>query len=125
MAVLAADIESRTVELSDGSFEAFCDDVAGMFDADVTCTRQDVGTGTVKDVQKHFKKLTAVHHVKATGALDGTFHLFFDQGGLFILSGVIVMLPPQRILEEIKRGSIDEAESLADAAARRGAAAIR
>ena len=116
MAVLAADIESRTVELSDGSFEAFCDDIAGMFDADVTCTRQDVGTGTVKDVQKHFKKLTAVHHVKATGALDGTFHLFFDQGGLFILSGVIVMLPPQRILEEIKRGSIDEAESLADAA---------
>lgn len=116
MAVLTADIESRTAELSDGSFEAFCDDVAGMFDADVSCTRQDVGTGTVKDVQKHFKKLAAVHHVQATGALNGTFHLFFDQGGLFTLSGVIVMLPERRIREEIKRGSIDEAESLADAA---------
>jgi len=67
-------------------------------------------------VQKHFKKLAAVHHVEATGTLDGTFHLFFDQAGLFTLSGVIVMLPEQRIREEIKRGSIDEAESLADAA---------
>ena len=116
MAVLTADLESRTAELSDSSFEAFCDDIAAMFDADVTCARQDTGTGTVKDVQKHFKKLAAVHHVEATGALNGTFHLFFDQGGLFTLSGVIVMLPERRIREEIKRGSIDEAENLTDAA---------
>ena len=116
MAVLTADIESRTGELSQGAFEAFCDDIAAMFDADVVCTRQEIGTGTVKDVQKHFKKLTAIHHVEATGALDGTFHLFFDQGGLFTLSGVIVMLPERRILEEIKRGSFDDAENLTDAA---------
>jgi len=116
MAVLTADIESQTAELSDGSFEAFCDDLGAMFDADLTCTRQNVGTGTVKDVQKHFKKLAAVHHVEATGALTGTFHLFFDQGGLFTLSGVIVMLPERRIREEIKRGSIDDAENLTDAA---------
>lgn len=116
MAVLAADIEARTAELSESSFTAFCDDIAGMFDADVTCARQDVGTGTVKDVQQHFKKLAVVHHVQATGALDGTFHLFFDQGGLFTLSGVVVMLPERRILDGIKRGSIDEAENLTDAA---------
>jgi acetoin utilization protein AcuB len=116
MAVLTADIESRAAELSDSSFEAFCDDIAAMFDADVVCTRQDAGTGTVKDVQKHFKKLMAVHHVEATGTLDGTFHLLFDQGGLFALSGVIVMLPEKRIREEIKRGSIDDAENLTDAA---------
>ncbi|UCD52937.1 MAG: CBS domain-containing protein [Phycisphaerales bacterium] len=116
MTVLAADIESRTEELSQSSFEAFCDDIAAMFDADVACTRQEVGTGTVKDVQKHFKKLMAVHHVEATGAMDGTFHLLFDQGGLFTLSGVIVMLPEQRIREEIRSGSLDDAENLTDAA---------
>jgi len=116
MAVLAADIEARTAELSESAFEAFCDDIGAMFDADVTCTRQEVGTGTVKDVQKHFKRLTVVHHVLATGTLDGRFHILFDQGGLFTLSGVIVMLPERRILEQIKCGSIDEAENLTDAA---------
>jgi len=116
MAVLTADKESQTAELSDSAFEAFCDDIAGMFDAEVSCTRQDIGTGTVKDVQKHFKKLAAVHHVEATGALNGTYHLLFDQAGLFILSGVIVMLPERRIREEIKRGSVDDAENLLDAA---------
>ncbi len=116
MAVLTVEIDSHSAELCDGAFEAFCDDIAGMFDADVTCARQDVGTGTAKDISKHFKKLAAVHHVEATGALNGTFHLFFDQGGLFTLSGVIVMLPERRIREEIKRGSIDDAENLTDAA---------
>ena len=116
MAVLTADIDSHTAEWCDGAFEAFCDDIAGMFDAEVSCTRQEVGTGTAKDLKKHFKKLAAVHHVEATGALKGKFHLFFDQGGLFTLSGVVVMLPERRIREEIKRGSIDDAENLTDAA---------
>ncbi len=116
MAVVAADIESHVAELSDGSFEAFCEDISGMFGADVTCERQDIGTGTAKDLRKHFKKLTVFHHVEATGTFNGTYHLLFDQGGLFILSGVIVMLPERRIREEVKRGSIDDAENLTDAA---------
>jgi CBS domain-containing protein len=86
-----------------------------MFDANVTCERQEVRTGTVQDLRKHFKKLAAVHHVEATGTLDGTFHLFFDQDGLFILAGFMVMLPEQRIQQEVKRGSVDEAEGLTDA----------
>ena len=93
MAVAATDIQSGLTELCDGAFEAFCSDIGGMFDANMTCERQEVGTGTVTDLQKRFKKLAAVHHIEATGTLDGTFHLFFDQGGLFVLSGVIVMLP--------------------------------
>ncbi len=116
MAVATADIQTHVAELSDGSFEAFCEDISGMFGADVTCERQGVRVGAAKDLRKHFKKLTAVHHVEATGMLNGTYHLVFDQGGLFILSGVIVMLPERRIREEVKRGSADDAENLTDAA---------
>ncbi len=116
MAATATDIESRLAGLSDASFEAFCEDLGAMFDADVQCTRQQAGAGTVEEVRKHFKKLAAVHLVQATGALDGTFQLFFDQGGLFILSGFVVMLPEKKILDDVKRGSIDDADNLTDAA---------
>lgn len=115
MAATATDIESRLVELSDAAFEAFCEDLGAMFDADVQCARQQAGAGTVEEVRKHFKKLAAVHLVQATGMLDGTFQLFFDQGGLFVLSGFVVMLPEKKILDDVKRGSIDEADNLTDA----------
>lgn len=115
MTAVDVDIESRLAELSDSAFGAFCDDIAAMFDAAVVCERKDIRTKTIKDLQKSFKKLTAVHLVEATGQLDGTFHLMFDQGGLFVLSGVIVMLPEKRILEDVRRGSVTDAENLTDA----------
>lgn len=115
MAPAAIGTKSHMVDLSDRSFEAFCDDIAGMLDADVACRRRGVGSGTTHDLRKYFKSLAAVHHVQATGTLDGTFHLFCDQGGLFVLAGGIVMSPEDRILEQVKRGSIDDAEDLTDA----------
>ncbi len=115
MAGTATDIELQLADLSDSAFSAFCEDLSAMFDADVQCQRQQAGAGAVGDVRKLFKKLTAVHLVQATGMLDGTFQLFFDQGGLFVLSGVIVMLPEKKIIEDVKRGSVDDAENLTDA----------
>jgi hypothetical protein len=84
----------------------------------VSCrkARKHVGTETVEELRGRFKNLSVVHLVGAEGILDGTFYLFFDQGGLFALSGVIVMLPERRILEEVKRGSMADAENLQDAA---------
>jgi len=116
MAATATDIESRLTDLSDSAFNAFCEDIGAMFDADVQCKRQQAGAGTVGDVRKLFKKLTAVHLVQASGALDGVFQLFFDQGGLFVLSGVIVMLPQNKILDVVKRGTAEDADNLTDAA---------
>lgn len=116
MAATATDIESRLADLSDSAFNAFCEDIGAMFDADVQCKRQQAGAGTVGDVRKLFKKLTAVHLVQASGALDGVFQLFFDQGGLFVLSGVIVMLPQNKILDVVKRGTDEDANNLTDAA---------
>jgi CBS domain-containing protein len=120
MVTTQAETESQVIELSEEALEAFCDDISGMFDVDMECSRQDVCTETVKGLKKRFKKLTAVNSVGAEGALNGTFHLIFDQGGLFTLSGVVVMLPEKRILEEIKRGSIKDVERMSDAAGEMG-----
>ncbi len=116
MATAVTDIVTRVAELSDSAFQAFCDDIAGMFGVDMQCKRRQTQTMPVRSLRDHFKKLVAVHLSKADGALNGTFHLVFDQGGLFVLSGVIVMLPESRILDEAKRGSMEDATNLQDAA---------
>jgi CBS domain-containing protein len=116
MTVMAADLESSVTELVDEAFEAFCEDVSSMFGADMQCKREHIGIEAVANLHKRFKKLAAVHLVQATGVLNGTFQLVFDQGGLFILSGIVVMLPENRIKEQVKSGQLDEAENLTDAA---------
>jgi CBS domain-containing protein len=116
MATVAADITTRTAELADMAFDSFCDDIAGMFGSDMKCERRQVSMESVQVLNTHFKKLAVVHVVQGRGALDGQFQLLFDQGGLFILSGVVVMLPQARILEEIKRGSIESVEHFKDPA---------
>lgn len=116
MAAVATDIVSRIADLSDSAFTAFCDDIGGMFGVEMRCTRQGADVSTVHKLREQFKKLTVVHLTKADGALNGTFQLVFDQGGLFILSGVVVMLPESRIINDAKRGSIEDATNLQDAA---------
>lgn len=116
MVAVTADIASRIADLSDAAFTAFCDDVGGMFGVDMQCTRREAHVTAVRNVREHFKKLSVVHLTKADGVLEGTFHLAFDQGGLFILSGVVVMLPESRILEEAKRGTLEDATNMQDAA---------
>jgi CBS domain-containing protein len=98
-------------ELADQAFESFCDDIAGMFGVDMRCERLQAGVERIKALQNHFKKITAVHLVHGQGVIDGVFHLLFD-----ILSGVVVMLPEKRVLEESKRGSMEDAVSLQDPA---------
>jgi CBS domain-containing protein len=114
MATSQTEIESQAVELSAEAFEAFCNDISGMFGVDMACEQQEVSIVTIKDLKKHFKKLTAVNSVKAEGVVDGTFQLIFDQGGLFTLSGVIVMMPENRIREEIKNGTVKDTEAMND-----------
>jgi len=116
MTATQTEIQSQVIGgLSAEAFEAFCEDISGMFGVDMECSQQEFRVETVKELKKQFKKQVAVNSVKAEGALDGTFQLVFDQGGLFTLSGVIVMMPENRILEEIKRGTIKDVESMNDA----------
>jgi CBS domain-containing protein len=120
MAAVATDITTNMTTLCDGAFAAFCEDIAGMFDLEIRCERRQAAMGTVQSLREHFKKLTVVHSIHAEGTLHGTFHLIFGPGGLFILGGVIVMLPEARILEYLKRGVLQGAESLQDAAQEAG-----
>jgi CBS domain-containing protein len=115
MAVTPTQVQSKVVELATRAFKAFCEDISEMFGVDMECASQEVVVDTVSTIKQRFSKLVAVNFVKAKGVLDGTFLLIFDQGGLFTLSGVIVMLPEDRILEEIKSGSIKDAQSMNDA----------
>ena len=116
MATTQTEVESQTIELSREAFDAFCDSISGMFDVGMECKQQEAATKTVVDLKKSFKKkLTAVNIVRSEGALQGNFQLVFDQGGLFTLSSVIIMLPENRILEEIQRGTIKDVESMNDA----------
>ena len=118
--IATTDITAQVTRLSDHSFQAFCDDIAGMFGVDMRCEHRQAALGTVPSLRESFKKLTAVHLIKAEGILNGTFYLVFDQGGLFVLSGMIVMLPEARIMEHIWRGSLQDAENLQDAAKEAG-----
>jgi predicted transcriptional regulator len=115
MAATPTEIQSRAVDLATEAFEGFCEDISGMFGVDMGCVSQDLEYGSIMDLKKRFRKLLAVNIVKSEGILNGTFQLIFDQGGLFTLSGTIVMLPENRILEEIKRGTIKDVESMNDA----------
>ena len=116
MAGTTTDITAILADVSDAGFQSFCDGITAMFDADISCERRQAGMESTGALQGRFKKLAAIHLVAADGALTGTIPLLFDQGGLFVLSGVIVMLPESRILDQVRRGSIEDAKNLQDAA---------
>ena len=120
MATSQTEIQSQVIDLSTEAFDAFCNDIAGMFDVDMECSQQEVVTETVEGLKKRFKKLVAVNSVKAEGTLDGTFQLIFDQKGLFTLAGIIVMLPEQKILRNGKNGSKEDAQDMSDALSEAG-----
>jgi CBS domain-containing protein len=113
-AVVQEDIQTKLIGLTTDAMEAFCEDISTMFDVEISSTPKQQGQVTIKGIQKLFKKVSAVHTVKAQGTLEGAFHLVFDQGGLFTLAGVFVMLPPVRILEEANRGTLKEAKAMSD-----------
>jgi CBS domain-containing protein len=109
------DIKTEFTELSETAMEAFCRDITGMFDVEMVCKQQEGCTETVAGLKKRFKKITAVVTATAKGHLAGSFHLIFDQDGLFTLAGVIVMQPKQIIIENKRRGTLTEVENVRDA----------
>jgi CBS domain-containing protein len=115
MAISQAELKSQAVESATEAFEAFCEDISGMFGVDMECSQQEESTETPKDIAKKFKKFSATNTIEAEGDLSGTFQMVFDKDGLFTLAGVIVMLPEQRILENRKTGTEKDAREVSDA----------
>ena len=120
MTTSQTDVKSQIIELSTKAFETFCEDISGMFDVSMQCTQQESCTETVKGLKKRFKKLAAVNSIKSEGALDGNFQIVFDKEGLFTLAGVVVTLPEQQVLDNIKQSSTKEAEDMSDAVGEAG-----
>lgn len=120
MATSQTEVESEAIELSGESFETFCNDITGMFGVEMSCEVKEQTTASVKDLKKNYKGLAAIYSVKAEGAINGTFHLIFDQDGLFTLGGTIMMLPENQILENKKRGAANDAENSRDAISEAG-----
>ncbi len=125
MAAKQTEVESQAIELATEAFEAFCEDISGMFGVDMNCDQQEVTTETTKSLGKRFKKLVAVNHIKAEGILDGTFEIILSREGLFILAGAIAMpeqmtsllekcVGPANIKKNLKSGSLKEAKAVSD-----------
>lgn len=114
METTQVEVKDQAVELSAEAFKLFCDDIADMFNLEIECVQAEICQENLETLKKRFEKLVAVSSVKAEGILHGTFQIVFDQGGLFTLSGVIVMMPEGKILEDIQHGSIEQAEQARD-----------
>lgn len=104
------EVKDQIIELSTEAFKLFCDDIADMFGLEIECLQANICQENPETLRKRFEKLVAVSSVEAKGALHGAFQIVFDQGGLFTLSGVIVMMSEEKTLEDIQRGSIEQAE---------------
>lgn len=120
MGTSQTDIEAQVIELATDSFNTFCEDIAGMFGVNMQCEQKEVVTENVSGLKKRFSKLVAVNVVDSKGAMEGTFHVLFDQEGLFTIGGVIVMLPEKRIMENRESATGELAASMVDAVGEAG-----
>lgn len=98
----------------------FCDDITMMFQADASCTTLGWEQGGLSILRGFFKKVCAIHTVKAEGRLSGPFFLLIDHTGLFVLSGITTMLPRDKTMQLAKIGTDQDAKSLSDALAEVG-----
>jgi len=120
MGTSQTDIETQVIELATDSFNTFCEDISGMFGVNMRCEQKEVVTENVSGLKKRFSKLVAINVVDSKGVLEGTFHVLFDQEGLFTIGGVIVMLPEARIMENRESASGELAGSMVDAVGEAG-----
>ncbi|MEN6308353.1 MAG: CBS domain-containing protein [Anaerohalosphaeraceae bacterium] len=108
---LAAELEGLTQR----AFEAFSEDISGMFDCSMQTIEQKVLHGPVGQLKKDFGKIISINTVEVKGPLQGQCAIWLDQAAIFILSGIVVMLPEKRIQEQVKTGGIKDAQALTDA----------
>jgi CBS domain-containing protein len=118
--ILATEIETKSAELAAKSFQAFCDDVGGMFGMDIVCAHEATRRCNTGELKSLLGKLIAANRVKANGALSGDFSLVFDRKAMFTLAGVIVMLPEERTVQLCRSGEAKDATEMGDAMSEAG-----
>jgi len=115
MADTQEELQSQTTDLTVEAFNTFVENVATMFDTEVSAVQTDISEGTVSDLRKPYKKLSAICSVRAEGVVNGEFHVVFDKDGVFTLPGTFVMQPEQIILQNRKNGTEADANEIGDA----------
>ncbi len=102
--------------LTEPVLEAFCDDISSMFAINLDCEAlEEQQEANIEDLRKKFRKLSAAFRVSAEGFLNGDFWVLLDSVGLFVLSGVFVMLPEKVVTQRAKSGTLEEANNIYDA----------
>ncbi len=109
------ELKTVTIEGAVGAFDAFCEDIAGMFGISVEGNGSDQKLVTIKELKTDFKKITAVFIVESKGAVNGNYYIILDQDALFTLAGTFVMLPEKVIIQNRKTGREKEANEIGDA----------
>ena len=115
MAQALTELETGILELASGAFEAFCENIAGMFGVGASGQSVESVCLTSKQLSKNFKKLAAAFTVEGKGSVNGKFFILLDQEALFTLAGTFVMLPENVITKNRKTGTESDAKDIADA----------
>jgi CBS domain-containing protein len=131
MAATTTEIQPQVMELATKAFEAFCSDIMAMFGLKVKCKQKDVSSMAVEGLRERFRTPAAFNAVKSKGTLQGTFGLVFGKEALFTLAGAVDMpeqmtsllekcVGPQKIMDNINKGTVKEAEQVRDAISEAG-----
>jgi len=126
MATTTTEIQSQMAELATEAFEAFCSDIVAMFGLKVECKQRDVSSMAVESLKERFRTPAAASTVKSDGAMQGILGLVVGKQGLFTLAGAVTMpeqmtsllekcVGPQKVMDNINKGTIKEAEQVRDA----------
>lgn len=107
-------LETLVPQVSTVSMQTFCEDMDGMLGISIGCSLCQAVPGTLDKLKAFFPKFAAVYSVRAEGSLSGRFDLLLDKNALFLLSGMIVMLPEAKIKEQCKQGTLEQALKLSD-----------
>lgn len=126
MTTTTTEIQSQVANLATEAFEAFCSDIMGMFGLKVECKQRDISSMAVESLKERFRIPAAASTVKSDGALQGIFGMVVGKQGLFTLAGAVTMpeqmtsllekcVGPQKVMDNINKGTIKEAEQVRDA----------
>jgi acetoin utilization protein AcuB len=110
-------IQSPIIDLSDKAFDAYCRNLAALFNIEILNKRHETAFQDIKQLKKQFKKLTATHSFKSEGDLEGDFYIIFEKDTLFALAGIVMQLPQDQIRGTIQNGTAKEADDIYDAVA--------
>lgn len=107
-------LETQLPQASTIAMQTFCEDINGMLGTSVGCALCQAGAASPDKLKPFFQKIAVVYSIQAEGVLAGRFDLILDKTALFLLAGLFVLLPQDKIKEQCKQGTLEAALKLSD-----------